>query len=267
MKLPLRLFTVAELHSMRRTGILPPRARIELLEGILVDIPRPSARKLEVIRRLTEILSDGLGGAPVVSGGPFHPEDYAAFDPTIMVHEWDKHSLSEPYPLHRFSVEEYRRLEEVGILSSSSKLQLLDGVVLQARVHPPRVCSMLAGIAQFLRAHGGDSIIRIGEEIRLGPYSLARPDITLSDGRRDDVILVVDLAGARRAVVRDVSWPVYARWGVGAAWRVDPRKRTIEVGHQASNGKFARVDTHRAGDRITLPSPFDIEIEVEQILG
>ncbi|MGH7323802.1 MAG: hypothetical protein ACREJ9_04050 [Candidatus Rokuibacteriota bacterium] len=71
-ELTIRRFTVSELRRMKERGILPPQARIELLDGLLVDLPRPSARKIEVVRRLADLLAGRLG-APVQGGEPIHP--------------------------------------------------------------------------------------------------------------------------------------------------------------------------------------------------
>jgi hypothetical protein len=89
---------------MRDTGILSPRARVELLGGILVDMHRPSVRELEVKRRLVEVVARAFD-ADVVSSDPIHPEAYA----TCL--------------LHRFSIAEFDRMLEVG------RIELLDGVV------------------------------------------------------------------------------------------------------------------------------------------
>ncbi len=89
MELPSRIrrFTVSELGRMRETGILPPQARIELLGGVLVDLPRPSAREIEVTQRLAAMLVENFQDATVEAREPIHPEAYATFDPALMVHE------------------------------------------------------------------------------------------------------------------------------------------------------------------------------------
>ena len=114
--LSLRRFTVAELHRMREAGILAPQARIELLAGALVDVPRPSAREMEVTHRLAAMLAEHFEGATVEAREAIHPEAYALFDPTLMIHEWERFPLTAPYRLHRFSIEEYRRLMSQAVL-------------------------------------------------------------------------------------------------------------------------------------------------------
>src|SRR5262245_35171837 len=129
--IPLYRFNVGQLHRMRDTGVLAPRARVELLDGILVDKHRPSARELEAIRRIAGVLAEHLDATIVfVAGEPNHPDGYATFDPTIMVHDWEHLPLTEPWPIHRFSLSEFDRMFETGILANAASLELLDGVVL-----------------------------------------------------------------------------------------------------------------------------------------
>jgi hypothetical protein len=261
MKLPLRRFTVSDLDTMRKMGVLAPRARIELLEGVLIDLPRPGPQELEAIQRMADALATRLGDdAVVVAGEPIHPEAYAVYDPSIMVHEWDTLSLSEPYPLHRFSIEEYTRLVEVGVLPGSSGHQLLDGVVLTVRRRTPELQRSIDRLAARIAKLMPRAVIRRGEPVRLGPYSVARPAIAVCRGpadrykaappRGEDVLVAIDLRD-RKDVVRVVSWPVYARWGLAVAWLVD--EKTIDVATDPTPHGFAHVVRHAAGPRTPLP--------------
>jgi hypothetical protein len=261
MKLPLRRFTVSELDTMRKMGVLAPRARIELLEGVLIDLPRPGPQELEAIQQMADALATRLGDAVVVAGEPIHPEAYAVFDPSIMVHEWDTLSLSEPYPLHRFSTEEYVRLVEVGVLPGSSAHQLVDGVVLTMRRRTPDVQRSIDRLAARIAKLAPRAVIRRGEPLRLGPYSLARPAIAVCRGpadryktappRGEDVLLAVDVRD-RKDVARVVSWPVYARWGVAVAWLLEGEK-AIDVATDPTPHGYAHVVRHAAGPRTPLP--------------
>jgi hypothetical protein len=261
MKLPLRRFTVSDLDTMRRTGILAPRARIELLEGVLIDLPRPTAQEIATIQRVADVLATRLGDSVIVANEPIHPEAYAVFDPSIMVHEWDALPLSEPYPLHRFSVEEYGRLVKTGVLAESSGHQLVDGVVLTLRRRTPEAQRAMDRLAGRIAKLSPRAVIRRGEPLRLGPYSLVRPALTVCRGpadryravppRGEDVIVAVDIRD-RKDVARLVSWPVYARWGVSAAWMLDG-ERAIDVATEPTPRGYARIARHAAGPRTPLP--------------
>jgi Uma2 family endonuclease len=101
--------------------------------------------------------------------------------------------------------------------------------------------------------------------------------------RRDREVLVPDLVGWRRERLpelpddqrfevvpdwvcevlspstasndREVKMPVYARYGVGHAWIVDPRARTVEA-YARDGASWSHVATAAGEARIALP-PFD----------
>ena len=96
---------------MRETGVIPPRARVELLAGILVDMHRPTARELEATRRIAGVLAEDV----------------------------------------RFNVRDFDRMLEIGILADVQRHELLDGVVLDLDVDAQaRAARVAAGVAARL---------------------------------------------------------------------------------------------------------------------
>ena len=249
-QLPLRRFTVTQIHRLRDAGILA--ARTELLDGVLVDVPRPSARKQEIIDRLADMLGS-QAGAGVMPRTPIHPDAYAVFDPTIMVHEWEQLPFTEGYRLHRFSVEDYQRMAEIDLVDVK-RHELLDGVVLdttrrRARGHVERV-------AAILRGRPSDVEVREWETARLGPYSLARLDVVLCGTARPGVLtgpearLVIDVSDAAD-VTRQVRWPVYGRWGIEQAWLIDVRGGELHTADAPTGGVYGAIRVHRPGDSVS----------------
>jgi Uma2 family endonuclease len=64
MALPLvsHRFTVEEYHRLAEAGALGPDARVELIDGVIVDMTPISSRHQECVDRLTEILSERARG-------------------------------------------------------------------------------------------------------------------------------------------------------------------------------------------------------------
>lgn len=265
-------FTVSQLRRMRDGGILSPGARVELLDGLLVDMPKPSARELEVTARLVELLGERLD-AVVVPNRPSHPEAYATFDATLMVHDWERLPLTAPYALHRFSVEEYRRLTEIGLLPPGKSCELLDGVLFEAL--GCRDDADLRRIAAIVRPHVPGAVVRTGEVVRLGPYSLLTIDVAVCGARADgyessppsggDVHLAIDVSdGADLA--RGLRWPVYARWGVQTASLVDWAGGKVLAARDPAGTGFSDVCALHPGDVLTL---LDVasSLDVGDLLG
>ena len=262
-RLHLRRFNVTQYHTMKRLGILPPNARVELLEGIVTDRHRPSPRELEVIARLAETLATGLD-AELHAAPPAHPESYATFDLALMVHDWENFPLTEPLPLHRFSVAEYHGLIEAGLAPRSPDTELIDGAVFDVPVRSERTRDVVDRLESALGASLGDRAMWwIGTPIRLGPYSEVRPDATLIRPRPDgfaqgpptetDVLLLVDVRDEGDDERHMVEWPVYARWRVNAVSLVDMVEHRLLVGTSPRNDRYTVVATCREHETIHVP--------------
>jgi Uma2 family endonuclease len=273
--LPLRRFSVRDYHRMRDTGVLAPQAGVELLDGAVADKHEPSAREVAVIRKIAERLADTLS-ATVRAAEPVHPEAYAVFDPTLMVHDWEAHPLTEPCRLHRFSAVEYQRLWDVGILGAAERCALLDGIVLEVRRHGQDVQPHVERIAGLLGDQIPHAIVRVGEPLRLGPYSLVSPDLAVCRRRADGAAADVP-TGPDAAVVVDVSrdlvderwrldWPVYARWGIPLAWLVDVIRGEVRIAREPGSNGYGRVEAYRRHDVLVPPAAFS-RVAVGDILG
>jgi Uma2 family endonuclease len=97
--LPRHRFTVDEYCRMAEVGLLAPNARVELIEGQIIDKPHP---------RVTN-------GARAVATG----------DPKPMTALLDDGS-----PGHRFTVDEFYRMAEVGLLDEDARVELIEGEII-----------------------------------------------------------------------------------------------------------------------------------------
>jgi Uma2 family endonuclease len=144
------------------------------------------------------------------------------------------------YPaLRQFSVDEYHRLLDAGILQSGEKTELLEGyLVLKMTIHPPHVFSLSAAedmIRSFLQAGW---VLRTQAPITL-TSSEPEPDIAIALGTRRtyaarhpgpaDLSLVVEIADASLAIDRTVKAPLYGAAGIPTYWIVDVIHRQVEV--------------------------------------
>jgi hypothetical protein len=179
-----------------------------------------------------------------------------------MVHEWEQLSFSAGYRLHRFSVKEYRRMTELGLVNAELT-ELLDGVVLDTAARPDRTHVVRLGAILGARTR---------ELVQLGPYSLVRFDAFVA-GDDDRGGMASIGASMRLAIdvsddiemVRQVRWPVYARWGVQEAWLADVQTATLHAARGLSAGCYITVQIHREGDTVRVPASTDT-LAVETLL-
>jgi hypothetical protein len=254
--IPLHRFSVKELHRMREAGVVAPRARVELLAGILVDMHRPTARELEATRRIAGVLAETFD-AHIVAGEPAHPDGYATFDATLMVHDWEQLPVTAPYRLHRFTIGEFDRMVDVGVLADATRHELLDGVVLDVDVdNHERTATVAADVAARLLPSVSDVHIALQPPLELGPYSRIRLDVAVcrprvggnaTAARGEDIVLALDVAAAPDDTER-VRWPLYVRWGVTTAWIVDLDRDEVRTLRRTLLGAGFVVERRRTAE-------------------
>lgn len=150
-----------------------------------------------------------------------------------------------------FSVEEYHRMAEVGILGSDDRVELIDGeLVTMAPIgkwHASRV-SRLDHL--FQKAAADDALVWVQSPISLPPRSEPQPDIALLKPRADfyasalpaaqDVLLIVEVADTSLAYDRDIKLKLYARHGIPEFWILDREHLALEI-HREPSAKGYRI--------------------------
>ena len=178
----------------------------------------------------------------------------------------------------RFTVEEYDRMGQVGILSEDDRVELIDGEIIEM---PPigsphsAVTSRLAAL--LARVMEGRAIFRVQDPIRLGSYSQPQPDVVLVRPREDyyasghpgpaDVLLVVEVADTSIAYDRQVKIPLYARAGVREVWIIDLAAEKVAVFRHPSGADYRSISTSGRGDVLSVEALPGITVPLEQVLG
>ncbi|TWU32620.1 Uma2 family endonuclease [Novipirellula artificiosorum] len=159
-------------------------------------------------------------------------------------------STSTPFPIktdgdpstispRRFSVAEYHKLAEVGVLREDDRVELIDGVISSKMVHSPVHDAIVSWIEQQLRPHLLDGwFLRIQSTITLDDASEPEPDLAVVRGtpltylqqhpQGSSVALVIEVA--ETSLGRDrYKATAYARAGIPAYWIVNLKQRRIEA--------------------------------------
>jgi Uma2 family endonuclease len=170
-----------------------------------------------------------------------------------------------PFAVRRFSVEEYRRLGDAGVLTDEDRVELLEGVITPKMIHNPPHDAAIMLIEEALRPLLPSGwMIRIQSSITTSD-SEPEPDLAVVRGTaRDysrrhpaaaDVGLVVEVADT--SLLRDRNKTrLYARAGVPTYWIVNLADSQIEVHWQPSgpcdSPEFQQTAVYRRGDHVTL---------------
>src|SRR3954471_23086945 len=95
-------------------------------------------------------------------------------------------SASPPYETYRFSVEDYHRMAEAGILGEDDRVELIEGGVVVMSPIGNRHIACVDRMAEI--RFGGlarRAIVRVQSSIRLGDHSEPEPDLALLRPRPD----------------------------------------------------------------------------------
>ena len=178
---------------------------------------------------------------------------------------------------HRFSVDDYHRMAQAGILDEDDRVELIDGEIVQMAPMGSRHAAQVRRLQRLLQsAVGGRASLSVQCPVRLGEYSEPEPDLALLRPREDDyasahpgpedVLLVVEVADSSAEYDRQVKAPLYARHGIGELWLIDLERGQVEVCRRPGPEGYAEVVVVGPGDVLSPLALPDISLPVAEML-
>lgn len=166
-----------------------------------------------------------------------------------------------PLERYRFTVDEYHRLAETGILGEEDRVELIDGEIVMMTPMGSRHAACLARLTQLLvELADGAAIVRVQSPVELDGRSEPEPDLALARPRADfytsghprpaDLLLVVEVADSSLGYDRDVKLPLYGTAGVPELWIVDLGRGCVDAYRGPFAGGYAERRTYRRGERV-----------------
>ena len=163
----------------------------------------------------------------------------------------------------RFTVEEFYRMADAGILGENNRVELIEGEVFEMTPIGSRHAACVKRLHKLLERRLGDqALVSVQDPIRISQTAEPQPDIALLKPRADfyaqahptpqDVLLVVEVADASLDYDRRVKLPLYARAGIPHAWLVDLAERCLEVHQDPSPRGYRAIQKLGLGKSVTL---------------
>lgn len=175
-----------------------------------------------------------------------------------------------------FTVEEYHRMAQAGILSEDDRVELVEGEIVEMVPIGSRHAACVGRLTALFSAAQTGGIVWVQNPIRLGEHSEPQPDLTLLRPRGDfyasghpgpqDVLLVVEVAETSADADREVKVPLYARAGVLEAWVVDLHGEVVEVYRKPSPEGYLEVQRVRKDQSLSVEAFPDLSLSVDEIL-
>jgi Uma2 family endonuclease len=179
---------------------------------------------------------------------------------------------------HRYTVADYYRMGEIGILAPDARVELIDGEILD--MPPPgslhagtvnRLVSSLGG------AVGNRAVLVVQNPVRLSKYSEPQPDLAVARPRADfytsrhpeplDLILVVEVADTSARFDRDVKVGLYAQHRIPEVWLADLRATQLVRYRNPQQGAYALVDRPDLGTAIELAALPAVRVDLSTLFA
>ena len=186
--------------------------------------------------------------------------------------------MAVPLLRRRFTVDEYHRMAEAGILTEDDRVELIEGEIVDMSPIGSRHAACVKRMTSFFyRQVGQKAIVSVQDPIRLTERSEPQPDVALLRPRPDfytqahpgseDVLLVVEVAETSPDYDRTVKVPLYARSGIPEVWLVDLAGEGVEVYRTPTPQGYREVRHVRRGQCLAPEAFPDLDLAVDDILG
>jgi Uma2 family endonuclease len=177
-----------------------------------------------------------------------------------------------------FTVDEYHRMAEAGILGEDDRVELLDGEIVEMTPIGSRHAGCVKRLARLLiEKLGSQAVVGIHDPVVLDDLSEPQPDISVARPREDtysrahprpaDLLLLIQVAESSLDPDRTRKIPRYGRAGIPETWLVDLEAAWIELYRVPGPDGYADRTSAARGDTLTPQAFPNISIEVDEVLG
>jgi Uma2 family endonuclease len=178
---------------------------------------------------------------------------------------------------HRFSVTDYYRLAEIGVLRPEHRVELLNGEIYDKAGRSPFHCAVTSELFSLFCLSSRDRwIVSVHNPLRLDEFSEPEPDLMLVRHRDDfychqhpgpaDALLVIEVAETTLEFDCKAKLPAYGRAGVPEVWIVNINELTVEVYREPHFEGYASKTVLGAGEQ-ARPAAFpDVSVDAGELL-
>lgn len=177
-----------------------------------------------------------------------------------------------------FTVEEYHRMAEVGILKPTDRVELIRGEIVQMSPPGRRHIAFVDNLTQLLvRRLAGRAIVSVQNPVIMTDDSEPQPDLSVLRRRSTpykdaqatgvDVLLLIEVAETSLRYDRTAKLRLYAEAGVPEYWVVDCAAETVEVHRGPGGSGYREVFLVRDAGTLTLQAFPDVMLALPEIFA
>ncbi len=178
----------------------------------------------------------------------------------------------------RFTVDEYHRMAETGILGPQDRVELIEGEIVEMSPIGEKHAVSVDGLtAVFVVKTVGRATVRVQGPIRLDRRAEPQPDLAILHPNKErystdhpgpgDIFLVIEVSDTTQEFDRETKIPAYARAGIRESWLVNLVAGNVEVFRRPGLSGYGDVRIFGRGQTVAPEAFPDVVIKVDEILG
>ena len=185
---------------------------------------------------------------------------------------------TQPQPRRlRFTVDEYYKMIELGLLKDYEKAEIIEGELIQKMPIGKKHSAVVEKLNEMLRDLLGKSVsLRNQQPVRFGDYDEPEPDLAVLRRREDfysgskpvpkDVLLLIEVSDATLKYDRNTKLTLYAEAEIPEVWIVNLPNDIIEVHTKPGSGIYQLTKIFKRGETTESEIMPNLKLEVDKIL-
>ena len=176
----------------------------------------------------------------------------------------------------RFTVHDYHRMAEAGILHEDDRVELIEGEIVEMTPISAHHASVVRKLNRVLGQQVGDEfLVDVQNPVRLDERTEPQPDLAViraRDYRRslpgpEDVLLVIEVSDTTLAYDRNVKLSLYARAGVPEVWIPDLGNEALECHTEPSGDGYRYAERAQRRDPVSSSTLPGLSVDANAVLG
>jgi len=160
-----------------------------------------------------------------------------------------------------FTVHDYHRMVDAGILSEDDRVELIHGEILaMSPIGPRHNAAILRATQSLVRIVGDRAIVGVQGSVRLDEYDEPQPDLYLLRPKKDfyasghagpaDILLIIEVADSSLEYDQGIKMHLYAETHVPEYWVSDIRSERVIAYSDRQEDTYRSIREFRRGQML-----------------
>ena len=157
--------------------------------------------------------------------------------------------MTKPISRKSFTIEEYHKLAEVGILKDTDRVELINGdIITMSPIKSPHAGMVDALLEMLIIKLYKKATIKSQNPIIIPNHSEPEPDIVIAKYRQDsykskhpepeDIFIIIEVSDSTLKKDRTLKYQLYAKANISEYWIINLIDCQVEVNRQPKNGTY-----------------------------